>query len=220
MVSEINLDLTAVGDRVATEIRHAFKDLKLIPNNDLTADDIGRSVGVALQKPLNSLQGSIDEGFKKLQTEDKLKTTVAAGEDQQLSIANKTDTSKLSDPVDHKIDLDACTMRDIILMHASCFWQLHHGGAVSALYINIAALKDHQSEASVVYIDSQDMEVSCGQYSKSRRCGLRGTKHVHDAREATILGLISGPSTSSDFRALQALYLRSKEVLEEAAPAI
>ncbi|OQN98199.1 hypothetical protein B0A48_15475 [Cryoendolithus antarcticus] len=85
MVSQVHLDLTSVGDRIAAEIKDALKDLKI--HNDkslteladrlaaefapalsdfkaeqdsiLTAEDIGKSVGTAIGKHLMELDAKI-----------------------------------------------------------------------------------------------------------------------------------------------------------------
>ncbi|OQN98198.1 hypothetical protein B0A48_15474 [Cryoendolithus antarcticus] len=123
MVSEVHLDLTGIGDRIASELRDAPNDMRLDSSNMLTADDIGRSVGKAIKKRLSETKAQDGESQKSIgqlsatslvqtQVLSKLVDAIHKKEDMALAAEDADEESTVSEANDDT-GLDAASLREM-----------------------------------------------------------------------------------------------------------
>ncbi|OQN98676.1 hypothetical protein B0A48_15342 [Cryoendolithus antarcticus] len=242
MVSENNLDLTGVGDRMATEMKDALKDLKTdndkgltnigdciasevkgaitehrLPRDSIpTADDIGKSIGQVIAKYLKEHKTSIDQSVKAMQSELLAKTSRPTQAYDKLSVAIELLTAKLADAKKNEdAGLDATSLREMILMHATCLWKMTGEGIMPEMHIIMSGCPGGKTKASVVSYDYRDVVKKCSDCPDFKPGWCQGSKsdHVHTYRQACQTNVLDGPAQFSDLDALRALYTKMKGII-------
>nr|OQO23914.1 hypothetical protein B0A51_07304 [Rachicladosporium sp. CCFEE 5018] len=246
MVSEVHLDLTGVGDRIAAEIKDALKGVTLkqdgcladvgdriaaevkealegfqvAQNSALTAEDIGKSVEHAVGKYLQSIDDKISGvrgTFGELQIGASANVFTIAKDLKELSAAVKAVLPLSSPSLRHAdIELDAISLREMIMTHATCIWELKTEMKMPKLHITTYPDEDGPTVyAAVVHTKYKDILLPCKEMGAGPSCGGRPPDHKHTYRQAFQTQIIRGCSESTDLRALQSLYLNSRNELAD-----
>nr|OQO30789.1 hypothetical protein B0A51_01450 [Rachicladosporium sp. CCFEE 5018] len=223
MISEVHLDLTGIGDRIASELRDAPNDMRLDSSNMLTADDIGRSVGKAIKKRLSETKAQDGESQKSIgqlsatslvQTQilSKLVDAIHKKEDMALAAEDTDEESTVSEANDDT-GLDAASLREmtmskliVVVLHIN-----HSQRKPSKMRIAIFEVEGGL-HASVVYTENKIDHRACVGGRAIQPCSLDGY-HSHTYKIAVNVAYLEGAVSSSDFAALLSLYAHSKERL-------
>ncbi|KAK6431349.1 hypothetical protein LTR95_012488 [Oleoguttula sp. CCFEE 5521] len=225
MVSEVHLDLTGIGERIALELKDALKDLKLVDNTMPTADDIGKSVSRAMKKRLSEAKTEDAESKKTIEqlsgtnlVQNHMLSSLidAIHKKNDLAIAaEELDDDSTTSEIDDDSGLGANSLRDMIMMQAALFWKLNHVGPAPEVHIMIYD-NSAGTTASVVYVEytrAQGCQGPCQPQDvwDFSICKNHGKTTVRPAK----VHLLDGQPSESDVYALRSLSAESKRVVAQ-----
>ncbi|OQN98677.1 hypothetical protein B0A48_15343 [Cryoendolithus antarcticus] len=225
MVSEVHLDLTGIGERIALELKDALKELKLVDNTMPTADDIGKSVSRAMKKRLSEAKAQDAESKKTIEQlsgtnllqNHMLSSLIDAihNKNDLVIAAEELDDDSTTSEIDDDSGLGASSLRDMIMMHATLFWKLNHVGPAPEMHIMIRE-SSTGTTASVVYVEytrSQACEGPCRSNDAwgFSMCKNHGKTTVRPAK----VHLLDGQPSESDVYALRSLYGEAKRAVAQ-----